>query len=129
MTQLNQVYKCNICGNMVEMTHTGAGTLVCCGQDMELLGEKTEEEGKEKHLPVIEKTEKGIKIKVGSVTHPMSKEHYIEWIEIIFDGKTGKKFLSPDDAPEAEFEFQTPPQNLITRCYCNVHGLWKNDLN
>ena len=123
MTQLNQIYKCNVCGNMVEMTHTGAGQLVCCGQPMELLKEKTEDVGKEKHLPVVEKIEKGVKVKVGSVPHPMEENHYIEWIEIIADGRIYKKFLKPGDKPEAEFCIQT--ENIATREYCNIHGLWK----
>lgn len=125
MTKLNQIYKCNVCGNIVEMVHTGVGQLVCCGEPMQLMDEKNQEQGYEKHLPVIENTEKGIKIKVGSVPHPMEGEHYIEWIEIIFDGKAGKKFLKPGDAPEAEFEFVKTPDNIIVRAYCNVHGLWK----
>lgn len=108
---------------MVEMTHTGAGQLVCCGQPMELLKEKTEDVGKEKHVPVIEKTDKGVKVKVGSVPHPMEESHYIEWIEIIADGKVYKKFLKPGDAPEAEFCIQA--QDIIAREYCNIHGLWK----
>lgn len=126
MTQLNQIYKCNVCGNIVEMVHTGGGQLVCCGQPMELMAEKTQDQGYEKHVPVVEKTAKGIKVKVGANPHPMEKEHYIEWIEIIFDGKTGKKFLNPGDAPEAEFEFVDIPEGLIARAYCNVHGLWRN---
>lgn len=123
MTQLNQVYKCNVCGNIVEILHTGAGQLVCCGQPMELLNEKTEDVGKEKHMPVIEMTETGIKVKVGSIPHPMEEKHYIEWIEIIADGKSYKKFLKPGNAPEAEFYIKA--ENVIAREYCNIHGLWK----
>lgn len=123
MTQLNQIYKCNICGNIVEVLHTGKGQLVCCGQPMELLQEKTEEEGQEKHVPVIEKTETGIKVKVGSVPHPMEESHYIEWIEIIADGRVYRKFLKPDDEPKAEFEIKA--EKIEAREYCNIHGLWK----
>jgi superoxide reductase len=125
MTKLNQIYKCNVCGNIVEMVHTGVGQLVCCGEPIQLMDEKTQDQGFEKHLPVIEVTEKGIKIKVGSVPHPMEAEHYIEWIEIIFDGKAGKKFLNSGDAPEAEFEFVKTPDSITVRAYCNIHGLWK----
>lgn len=100
--------------------------MVCCGQPMELLAEKTQDSGSEKHVPIVEKTAKGIKVKIGSVPHPMEKEHYIEWIEIIFNGKTGKKFLNPTESPEVEFEFVDPPETLVARAYCNVHGLWKN---
>ncbi len=125
MTKLNQVYKCNVCGNIVEMVHTGIGQLVCCGEPMQLMEEKDKEEGTEKHLPVVEKIDNNIKIKVGSVEHPMTTEHYIEWIEIIFNGKVGKKFLHPNEKPEVEFEFKNIPENFEIRAYCNVHGLWK----
>lgn len=123
MTQLNQIYRCNVCGNIVEVLHTGKGQLVCCGQPMELLQEKTEEEGQEKHVPVIEKTETGIEIKVGSIPHPMEDSHYIEWIEIIADGRIYRKFLKPGDEPKAEFEIKA--EKIEAREYCNIHGLWK----
>ena len=123
MTQRNQIYKCNICGNIVEVLHAGVGELVCCGQPMELLKEKAQEEGNEKHIPVIEKTEKGIKVKVSSVAHPMEEKHYIEWIEVISDGKIYRQFLKPGDAPEAEFEVSG---KVTAREFCNVHGLWKS---
>ena len=120
-----EIYKCNICGNIVEVLHAGSGELVCCGQPMELLKEQTEDpEIGEKHVPVIEKTGNGIKVKVGSVPHPMEDKHYIEWIEIIADGKVYRKFLKPGDAPEAEFEIKA--DNIIAREYCNLHGLWKS---
>ncbi|MCK4352929.1 desulfoferrodoxin [candidate division WOR-3 bacterium] len=122
MTERLQVYKCNICGNIVEVLHTGVGELVCCGQPMELLKEKTEDVGQEKHVPVIEKTETGIKVKVGSIPHPMEEKHYIEWIEIIADGYAYRKFLKPGDTPEAQFEIKA--EEIEVREYCNVHGLW-----
>lgn len=123
MTELNQIYKCNICGNIVEVLHTGVGQLVCCGQPMELLKEKTEDVGQEKHVPVIEKTETGIKVKVGSIPHPMEEKHFIEWIEIMTDGKVYRKFLKPGVTPEAEFKINA--DNIQAREYCNIHGLWK----
>jgi len=123
MTQLKQIYKCNICGNIVEVIHTGVGQLVCCGQSMELLKEKTEDVGLEKHVPVIEKVGNKVKVKVGSVPHPMEQKHYIEWIEIIADGKTCRRFLKPGEKPEAEFE--TTAEEIEAREYCNIHGLWK----
>ncbi len=123
MTELKQIYKCNICGNIVEVLHTGSGELVCCGKPMELLKEKSQDEGKEKHVPVIEKTENGIKVKIGSVPHPMEKEHYIEWIELIADGVAYRKFLKPGDSPEAKFCIEAG--KLEARELCNVHGLWK----
>lgn len=125
MTQKAQVYKCEVCGNIVEVLHAGAGELVCCGKPMTLMSEKTQEqEGKEKHVPVIEKTEKGVKVKVGQVAHPMEEKHYIEWIELIADGRVLRKFLKPGDAPEADFEISE--ENITAREYCNVHGLWKS---
>jgi superoxide reductase len=124
MAELNQVYKCNICGNIIELLHTGQGQLVCCGEPMELLVEKNQDEGSEKHVPVIEKTEKGYRVKVGSVPHPMEEAHYIEWIEIMVDGKTYKKFLKPGDQPEVEFCLEA--ENVSARAYCNIHGLWKS---
>ncbi len=124
MTEIRQIYKCNVCGNVVEVIHGGAGELVCCGQPMERLVEKTEDAGKEKHVPVIESTGAGIKVKVGSVPHPMEEKHYIEWIEIIADGKVCRKFLSPGGPPEAEFEIRG--EKVTARAYCNLHGLWKS---
>lgn len=124
MTKKLQIYRCEICGNIVEVLHEGVGELVCCGQPMTLLSEKTEDQGNEKHVPVIEHTEKGIKVKVGAVTHPMEENHYIEWIEVIADGRTYRKFLSPGDSPEADFAIT--PEKVEAREYCNVHGLWKS---
>lgn len=124
MTELKQVYKCSICGNIVEVLHAGIGELVCCGEPMELLKEKTDETGNEKHVPVIEKTETGIKVKVGSIPHPMEEKHYIEWIEIIADGISYRKFLKPGEKPEAEFEIKA--EKIEAREYCSIHGLWRS---
>ena len=122
MAEQKQIYRCNVCGNIVEVLHAGAGQLVCCDQPMELLQEKTEDVGQEKHVPVIEKTASGVKVKVGSVPHPMEEKHYIEWVEIIADGTVYRKFLKPGDNPEAEFEIRA--EKIKAREYCNVHGLW-----
>ena len=129
MTKQNQIYKCNICGNIIEVLQAGAGELVCCGKPMELLEEKNQDEGLEKHVPVIEElaekqSKVGVRVKVGSVEHPMEAGHRIEWIEIIsLDGKRGKKFLRPGDKPQVEFY---PRVKIIgARAYCNIHGLWK----
>jgi len=124
MTEQKQIYKCNICGNIVEVLHTGGGELVCCGQSMELLKEKRQDIGEEKHVPVIENTETGARVKVGSVPHPMEEKHFIEWIEIIADGIVYRKFLKSGEKPEAEFEMKAG--NIIAREYCNLHGLWKS---
>ena len=125
MAKLYEIYKCDVCGNIIEVLHEGDGELVCCEEPMKLLEEQTEEQGKEKHVPVVEKTDKGIKVKIGSVPHPMEEKHYIEWIEIITDQGSCRKFLQPGDAPEAEFEDVTGLQKV--REYCNVHALWKNE--
>ena len=122
--KIGQIFKCEICGNIVEVMHVGGAAIVCCGQPMGLLEEKTGDEGKEKHVPIIEKTGNGVKVKVGSVPHPMEEKHFIEWIEIIADGSSCKKFLKPGQAPEAEFE--TSAAGVSARIYCNLHGLWKS---
>lgn len=124
MTALKQIYKCNICGNIIEVLHTGKDELVCCGQPMELLQEKTSDVGMEKHVPIIEATERGIKVKVGDVPHPMEEQHYIEWIQVITDSESCRKFLKPGDKPEADFDITS--QTLVAREHCNVHSLWKS---
>jgi len=125
MTKRLQIYKCEVCGNMVEIIHEGAGELVCCDQPMKLMEENTTDAALEKHVPVIEKTENGIKVKVGSVPHPMQEEHYIEWIELIADGRAYRQFLSPGEEPEAVFSIEG--QSITAREYCNLHGLWKSE--
>ena len=124
MTERLQVYKCEVCGNIVEVLHAGKGQLVCCNKPMKLMKENTVDAAKEKHVPVIEKTDKGYKVKVGSVAHPMEEKHYIEWIELIADGTAYRKFLNPGDNPEAEFEISA--QNVSAREYCTLHGFWKS---
>jgi superoxide reductase len=123
MTERLQIYKCEVCGNIVEVLHEGAGELVCCGQPMTLLVANTVDAAKEKHVPVIEKTANGVTVKVGSAPHPMEEKHYIEWIEIIADGKAYRQFLKPGDAPEATFDIQA--NKIDAREHCNIHGLWK----
>ncbi|HOS98461.1 MAG TPA: desulfoferrodoxin [Deltaproteobacteria bacterium] len=123
MTSRLQVYKCEVCGNIVEVLHEGKGELVCCGQPMKLFTENTVDAAKEKHVPVIEKTGKGYRVKVGSVAHPMEEKHYIEWVELIADGVAYRRFFKPGDAPEAEFCIDAA--QVSAREYCNLHGLWK----
>ena len=123
MAEKLEVYKCAVCGNIVEVLHGGAGELVCCGKPMEKLVAKTADEGREKHVPVIEKTEDGVKVKVGSVPHPMEDNHYIEWIEVIADGKAYRQFLNPGDVPEAEFAVEAA--QISAREHCNKHGMWE----
>jgi len=119
-----QVYKCEICGNIIEVLHGGKGVLVCCNEPMKLLAENTVDASKEKHVPVIEKGADGITIKVGSVAHPMEEKHFIEWIEAIVDGAVYRRFLKPGEAPEASFPVKGG--SVTAREFCNVHGLWKN---
>jgi len=123
MAERLQVYKCNLCGNIVEVLTGGKGELVCCGQPMELLDEQTADKTTEKHVPVIEKTDAGYKVVVGTTLHPMEEKHYIEWIELVADGRAYREFLKPGDAPEATFCIDAA--EVRAREHCNVHGLWK----
>ena len=122
MTAKEQVYKCVKCGNIVEVVHSGAGTLVCCGEPMKLMNEQTAEQANEKHVPVIVKLENGIKVVVGSTLHPMLDNHYIEWIELVTDHGVHRKYLKPGIAPEVVFD--CGGQIKQVREYCNIHGLW-----
>jgi superoxide reductase len=124
MTDRLQIYKCEICGNIVEVIHEGKGELVCCGEPMKQFVENTVDAAREKHVPVIERTASGFTIKVGSVPHPMEEKHYIEWIEVIADGEAYRQFLKPGKAPEATFDI--PGEKVTAREYCNLHGLWKS---
>jgi len=123
MAERLEVYKCELCGNIVEVLHGGAGELVCCGQPMKLMKENTVDAAKEKHVPVMEKMAGATKVKVGSVPHPMEEKHYIEWVEVIVDGKVYRQFLKPGEAPEAVFNVEGA--SLTAREYCNLHGHWK----
>lgn len=124
MTQKHQIYKCPICDNIVEVIHEGVGQLICCSMPMELMEENTTDAATEKHVPVVEKTEKGFRVVIGEVEHPMAQEHYIEWIQLIADDKAYRQFLHPGQKPEAEF-FIADASKVIVREYCNIHGLWK----
>jgi superoxide reductase len=124
MTEKRDIYRCEICGNVVEVLHEGGGQLVCCGKPMKLLEEKSKEEGFEKHLPVVTKTQDGISVKVGEVAHPMDEKHFIEWIEVISEDKSFKKFLKPGQKPEADFKI-SHSKPLMVRIYCNIHGVWQ----
>jgi superoxide reductase len=119
----NEIYKCPVCGNIVEVLHVGGGELVCCGRPMELQIANTIDASLEKHVPVIEKIEKGFLVKIGSVPHPMTEEHHIEWIEILIDGNVYRKFLEPGMEPQAEF--CVSGEKVSAREYCNLHGLWQ----
>jgi len=125
MTELREIYKCEVCGNIVEVLHAGIGELVCCGKPMQKQIAKTKDSSQEKHVPYIEKTEDGILVKIGqNQDHPMVDEHFIEWIELIADGKSYRQFLNPGDKPQALFLISA--DTVKAREYCNVHGLWKS---
>lgn len=124
VTERLQIYKCGVCGNIIEVVHVGGGELVCCNQPMNLLAENSTDAAKEKHVPVIEKTADGVKIKVGSVAHPMEEKHYIEWVQAIAGDKTYREFLKPGMVPEVFFPIKEG--SITAREYCNIHGLWKN---
>ena len=124
MAAKNEIYKCNLCGNIVEVVHGADGELNCCGQPMEVQTEKTADSATEKHVPVIEEIDGGYKVTVGSTLHPMKDEHFIEWIELSYGDKSGKKYLKPGDEPVAEFLCGRQTK-VSAREYCNVHGLWK----
>ena len=126
MTKVNEIYKCGICGNEVEVVVEGGGTLVCCGEPMQLLKENTTDGAREKHVPVVEKTgEDSYRVSVGSVEHPMTEPHYIQWIELIADNQSLTCFLKPGDKPEAVF--QTSAEKVTAREFCNLHGHWKSE--
>ena len=124
MTERLQIYKCEVCGNILEMVHSGAGELVCCGEAMKLMQENTVDAAKEKHVPVVEKIEGGYKVTVGSTPHPMEDKHYIEWIELVAGDTAYRQFLKPGGRPEAVFKIDAT--QATAREYCNLHGLWKN---
>ncbi|MAG38703.1 desulfoferrodoxin [Candidatus Woesearchaeota archaeon] len=124
MTEKKQIYKCPFCGNVVEVVYSGEEQLVCCRQPMKQLKENTEDAATEKHIPIIEKTENGVSVQVGSVPHPMDEDHYIVFIEIIADGKIYRQNLKPGNEPKAHFCIEA--KEFAVRAYCNLHGLWKN---
>lgn len=123
--KISDIYKCEICGNIVEVVHVGGGILVCCGKEMVLQKENVTEASTEKHIPVIKREGNKIKVKVGEIPHPMEATHYIEWIEVLVNDVSYKKFLKPGEAPEVEFDLLTEFEEIIVRAYCNLHGLWK----
>ncbi|ARC85823.1 desulfoferrodoxin [Clostridium argentinense CDC 2741] len=125
MTELRQVYKCDICGNMIEVVHAAGGSLVCCGKPMTLKKENTTDAANEKHVPVLEEVDGKVVVRIGSVEHPMTPEHHIEWIELHTEDRVYRKYLTVDEKPEAVFNI-TLDKVLYAREYCNLHGLWKS---
>ncbi|MCT4543208.1 MAG: desulfoferrodoxin [Vallitalea sp.] len=128
MAKKLEIYKCNICGNIVEVLHGKGGTLVCCGKNMELLEEQMADTSKEKHVPYVEEVEDGYKVRIGEKqNHPMLDKHFIQWIELIIDDRVYRKELKPDEEPEVIFKVEKS-DNVIAREYCNIHGLWTTNL-
>ena len=123
MAKKLEIYKCEACGNIVEVVAGGDGELVCCGEPMQLMTENTVDAAKEKHVPVIESESGGVQVTVGDVPHPMDEKHYIQWIELVADGKAYRQFLEPGEPPRAFFPIDA--EKLTAREYCNLHGLWK----
>ena len=123
MAKRSEIYKCETCGNIIEVVDGGDGELVCCGESMKLMTENTVDAAKEKHVPVIEQVEGGIKVSVGEVFHPMEEKHFIQWIELIVDDRTYRQFLEPGEQPQVVFNVTA--KQLTAREYCNLHGLWK----
>ncbi len=122
MAKFLEVYKCNLCGNIVETIHAGGGSLTCCGEKMALLTENSVDAAKEKHVPVITKVDGGYKVTIGSVAHPMEEKHYIEWIELLADGKAYRQFFKFGEVAEALFAVEAA--NVTARELCNLHGVW-----
>jgi superoxide reductase len=125
MTEKLQIYKCEVCGNIVEMLHGGKGEMICCGQPMKLFKENSTDAAVEKHVPVVSETGTGFSVKIGSIPHPMEESHYIEWIEIVDGDKVYRQFLNPGQSPQAEFCIDS--KKIIAREYCNLHGLWRSN--
>lgn len=123
MTQNKQIYKCEVCGNIIEVLHQAGGTLVCCGKPMKLMKENSEEASAEKHIPVVSVVNGGVVVKIGEVEHPMVENHYIEWVEVITPNKVYRREFKPGEKPETEFRLDE--EVIIAREYCNVHGLWR----
>ncbi|MFH0925645.1 MAG: desulfoferrodoxin [bacterium] len=124
MPKFLQIYKCDMCGNMTEVIHEGWGELVCCGKPMKLFLENIVEAAYEKHIPVIKRLAYSIKINIGNTPHPMEEKHYIEWIEVVADGRSYRQVLKPTDIPEVNFNLKA--EHITARAFCNLHGLWKN---
>ncbi len=125
MSDQKYLYRCEVCGHIIEVVHAGIGQLVCCGQKMTHLEENSVDAAIEKHVPIIFRDDGGITVQIGSIEHPMTEEHYIEWIEIIFDDRIGRQYLRPGDKPVARFNVKST--YVQARAYCNLHGLWKSE--
>lgn len=120
----NEIYKCEVCGNIVGILTVGGGELICCQKPMLLQKENSIDTTTEKHIPIIERIDDKIIITVGEISHPMEDAHYIKWIEIIADKKVYRQNLKPSDKPKIEFYLSA--KNITARAYCNLHGLWKS---
>jgi superoxide reductase len=128
MTNLRELYVCSICGNVVEVVNPGATALVCCNKPMDKLEAGIKDASLEKHVPIIEKVSEGIKVKVGSVAHPMEEKHFIRFIEVLTKDQVLRAELVPNQAPEAVFLLNKSDEVVEVREYCTIHGLWKADV-
>lgn len=125
MAKVLEIYKCEVCGNIVEVLYEGVGALHCCGQPMKIMRENTVDASYEKHIPVGEWEGGILTVKVGSAPHSMTKEHYIQWIEVLVGNKAYREFLKIGQEPQASFSIDTRGEPVVLREYCNLHGLWK----
>lgn len=126
MTEKLEMYRCDVCGNLVQVLISGEGELVCCGKPMVLINPNTSEDASlEKHVPVFIKDAEGrLEIQVGSVPHPMEDKHYIMFIETISGDKNhvALEYLHPEQEPKMRLEMQEPEKAIA---FCNIHGLWE----
>lgn len=125
MTKLLEIYKCELCGNIIEVVHASGGELVCCGKPMKNMIAGTVDASKEKHIPVVEKKDGAYSVMIGSVAHPMEEKHYIEWVQINSGNKSYREFLTPGQEPKAVFDLKN--EKISAREYCNLHGLWAKE--
>lgn len=125
MVEKYQVYKCDICGNTISVLFAGGGELVCCGQPMKVQEERTADQGKEKHVPFVQKSGEQLTVKVGETAHPMTDDHYIMWVDSISDDVETRNYFKPGDTPEKKFHYKQDLKKI--RAYCNIHGLWKEE--
>ena len=124
----SKFYICAHCGNVIEMVHDAGVPVMCCGQKMDALIPNTVEASGEKHIPAVTVSENIVEVNVGSVNHPMVEEHWIEWVQLVTDQGSYRKWMNPGQAPNVKFQLLNE-KPLAVYAYCNLHGLWKTELN
>ena len=125
---MKKFYICRHCGNLIEMVHDAKVPVICCGERMEALVPNTVEASGEKHIPAVKVTGNVVEVNVGSVDHPMESVHWIEWVQLVTDKGSYRKWLNPGEAPNVKF-LLGDEKPLAVYAYCNLHGLWKTELN